>query len=361
MDAFSSATKLEEHLVNLATQKRIPLGGSIELLPLCNMNCDMCYVRLSKEEMNQKGKLRSVEEWINLAEEMKRSGVLFLLLTGGEPLLYPYFKELYLHLLNLGMILTINTNGTLINEEWAEFFGKHKPRRMNITLYGKDAHTYKKLCHFEEGFERTLHGIKLLKEQKVDVKLNGSLAKDNRNDAEVLLDIADELQVPMHIDTYMYPVEKEEGKEAEEEWRLSPKEAAKAKVQVSQRQYGEQYRKYCIQMEQMGKMAEPEGLECAVKCRAGRSSFAINWQGSMQPCIMLQKISINVFEMGFEKAWEETVKAVDEIKVSKRCGTCNLRKLCQSCAASAFLETGKYDGVPKYLCDYTESIMKEIR
>ena len=47
MDSMSSATIIEESLVQMAGQKRIPLGGSLELLPLCNMNCDMCYVRLS--------------------------------------------------------------------------------------------------------------------------------------------------------------------------------------------------------------------------------------------------------------------------------------------------------------------------
>ena len=37
----------------------------------------------------------------------------------------------------MGMILTINTNGTLIDETWADFFAQHPPRRINITLYGR--------------------------------------------------------------------------------------------------------------------------------------------------------------------------------------------------------------------------------
>ena len=121
---------MEKMLVQKAYQRQAPVNGSLELLPLCNMNCDMCYVRLSKAEMEQKGRLRTKEEWIRLAHQMKDAGTLFLLLTGGEPLLFPGFKELYIELQNMGMILTINTNGTLINEEWADFFQKYKPRRM---------------------------------------------------------------------------------------------------------------------------------------------------------------------------------------------------------------------------------------
>ena len=86
------------------------------------------------------------------------------------------------------MILTINTNGTLIDEEMAAFFGKHKPRRINITLYGTNEKTYADLCHYPGGFEKTLRGIRLLREQGVDVKIGGSLAKANREDLAQLRD-----------------------------------------------------------------------------------------------------------------------------------------------------------------------------
>lgn len=61
LDAMDS---MEKMLVQKAYQRQAPVNGSLELLPLCNMNCDMCYVRLSKAEMEQKGRLRTKEEWI---------------------------------------------------------------------------------------------------------------------------------------------------------------------------------------------------------------------------------------------------------------------------------------------------------
>ena len=127
MDLFDTNTTFERQLFAKAARNHIPLYGVLELLPLCNLNCDMCYVHLSKQEMQSQGGLRSVDEWISFAHQMKDAGTLFLLLTGGEPLLFPQFKELYCALKDMGMILTLNTNGTLINEEWAEFFAKNKP------------------------------------------------------------------------------------------------------------------------------------------------------------------------------------------------------------------------------------------
>lgn len=90
----------------------------------------MCYVRMSREEMEQVGRLCTIEEWTKVAEDMMKAGTLFVLLTGGEPLLYPNFRELYQKLRELGKIVTINTNGTLIDEEWADFLRRINPEEL---------------------------------------------------------------------------------------------------------------------------------------------------------------------------------------------------------------------------------------
>ena len=83
----------EKSLIAKAARTHTPINGSLELLPLCNMNCEMCYVRLSRSELERKGHLRSAAEWISLVRQMQKAGTLFLLLTGGEPLLFPDFHN----------------------------------------------------------------------------------------------------------------------------------------------------------------------------------------------------------------------------------------------------------------------------
>lgn len=82
---------------------------------------------------------------------------------GGGPLLVPGFKELYLALKAEGMVLTLNTNGTLLDEPWADFFARHKPRRVNITLYGADDAAYETLCRCPGGFEKAPAAVRLLR------------------------------------------------------------------------------------------------------------------------------------------------------------------------------------------------------
>lgn len=358
MGAINSNITLEECLVERATRNRVPLGGTLELLPLCNMNCDMCYVRLNKDELAQKGRIREKQEWLTLARQMKDEGVLFLLLTGGEPLLYPDFQELYKGLLDMGMIVTINTNGTLINEKWADFFAQYKPRRINITLYGKDENTYEKLCHYKEGFKRVVRGIHLLRAKNIDVKLNGSLTRRNKEDLPVLLNIAEKLEVPISIDTYMYPASRERNCVFSQEIRLDAKEAGEKKVEIIKRELGERFGGYCQQIKRLDEHEKVGEVDCGMKCRAGKSSFVVNWQGNITPCVMLQKPSFNVFDEGFSMSWSKLVREVEKIKISVKCITCHRREICPTCAACALLETGSYTGVPNYLCDYTEGMME---
>ena len=82
MEPMETATTVERQLLERARHTHTPINGSLELLPICNMNCDMCYVRLSREEVQALGGLHTADEWIAVGQQMKEAGVLFLLLKG---------------------------------------------------------------------------------------------------------------------------------------------------------------------------------------------------------------------------------------------------------------------------------------
>ena len=363
MQTLEGTTTVERMLLEQAKRTHTPANGSIELLPLCNMNCDMCYVRLSREEMEEQGRLRTADEWLEIGRQMKEAGVLFLLLTGGEPFLYPDFRRLYLGLKEMGMVITINTNGTLIDEDLAEFFGKYKPRRVNITLYGADEETYKNLCHYPGGYEKTLRGIHLLRERGVDVKVSSSLARSNKSDLDKLLDVGEELGFPVWVDTYMMPATRERGLPYNLQVRLNPEEAAWTGVHAMKRALGpELFPQYVQQSVERAGYPEPaEDKPGHISCMAGRCSFTINWQGEMRPCVILSEPAISVFEVGFEAAWKYIVEETGKILLNAKCSTCHLRHLCRTCAASALLETGSYDGVPDYMCRFAEEALRLLR
>lgn len=370
MNILEDVNSSEAMLFRKAEAELIPIYGIIEVSPLCNMNCDMCFVRLSHEEMESQGRLRTAEEWLQIAEQMKKAGVLFLLLTGGEPLLYPGFKELYLGLRKLGMILTINTNGAVLDEEWADFFAKYKPRRINITLYGADDHAYQQLCHYPGGFEKTMNAIRMLKERDVDVKLNYSLTRVNAKDLEKFIQITKELNVPSGINPYMIPAVRERKKSFDWSSRLDPAKAAYCSHWIHSQSKSDHsdFVNECKEKleiiektKQYYKDHQEEIVPQRSSCLAGRCSFMLNWQVKMRPCVILTFPEVDVFENGFDHAWQTMVKGMEELKMNVKCTSCPKRSICDNCPAAAYYETGSVNGVSEYLCDFAEEKEKLLR
>ena len=126
---------IEKRLYTKSFMSKTPISAVFELTPFCNMNCDMCFIRLPYERIEKLGGLKDISFWLNKAKVLRQEGVLFLLLTGGEPLLYPDFKALYIELVKMGFIVSVNTNGTLINQEIADCFKKYKPRKINVKVH----------------------------------------------------------------------------------------------------------------------------------------------------------------------------------------------------------------------------------
>lgn len=363
MDTLEGANAVERALMAKAELRNVPLTGSMELLPLCNMNCDMCYVRLSRAEMEARGRIRTGAEWLQLGRQMAKAGTLFLLLTGGEPLLHPDFKEIYLGLKKLGMVLTVNTNATLIDEGWADFFAQYKPRRINITLYGADGAAYEKLCHYPGGFDRVIRAVKLLRQRGVDVRLGSSITRINAGDIPRILEIGRELDVPVRMDTYMMPAVRERSQPFAHQSRLTPEDAAAARLASLRGAMGEelfaQYR--AEKLAQIDRFQPREPVPTPVTCHAGKCAFSVNWQGLMHPCVIHMEPAVPVFEVGFAAAWAQITREFNEVRFCAKCSACRLRPVCRTCAAAALMETGDYAGTPEYLCRYAAESERLLR
>ena len=75
-------------------QRRIPFSGSLALTHRCNLGCIHCYAREEHAEIAGHSEL-STGQWKKIIGEIKEAGCLYLLLTGGEPLLRDDFPEIY--------------------------------------------------------------------------------------------------------------------------------------------------------------------------------------------------------------------------------------------------------------------------
>ena len=144
-------TNTEANLTTYLHQKGrrlgLPIAGTFELTARCNFNCPMCYVHLTPEQLKATGREElTAQQWLDIAKEAKDRGMIFALLTGGEPLVRKDFFEIYDGMRQMGILVSINSNGSMLKGDILERFLKNPPSRFNISLYGGNNETYRNMC-----------------------------------------------------------------------------------------------------------------------------------------------------------------------------------------------------------------------
>ena len=344
-----------EYLFRKSTRQKIPLGGTFELTPVCNMDCRMCYVKMSRQQQEAIRPLMTAGEWLRLAEEAKNQGMLYLLLTGGEPFSRSDFREIMTGLHDMGLVLTINSNGTLITEKTMEWLVQVPPVRINITLYGASDATYERLCGNPRGFTQVTKAIRMLRDAGIAVKINCSLTPYNAGDLEKIIDFSRREELVVQATAYMFPPVRRDAAKVGQNDRFTPEEAAYYAAKIEKLLGGsEQFLKRAETLD-FGSIPSdddmcPDAEGDGILCRAGKSNFWVTWDGKMLPCGMLPDEGVDLSITGFADAWKQITENVSAIRLPAKCRSCSLKERCRVCAAMAVTESGRYDQVPEYRC-----------
>ncbi|MCC8129085.1 MAG: radical SAM protein [Clostridiales bacterium] len=360
MDVFEPRDGGEKALQARADELNLPLCGALELLPLCNMDCNMCYIRHSSSELEQP--LLHAADWLGMMEGTRDAGTLYVLLTGGEPLLYPEFRELYQGLQEMGFVLTVNTNGTLFDEKWADFFVDHGCKRFNVSLYGASNETYARLCHNPQGFTQTMNALRLMKERNLPCRLNFTITGENRGDIGRMIQVARELDLPFTPVCYTFPPVRKCGRVDVDEIRMSPEAAGRARRDVTLLQSPASERASSARL-LLNRLMLPVRTDSGGKgfpCHAGLSSYWIDWKGKLTACGTMESLGVDLRKTDFQTAWQEIAADGKEIPICGECVRCGLKLFCTSCPAVSMGETSTTDGKPQYLCDMTVSFVRQL-
>lgn len=337
----------------------IPVSGIFELTPRCNLQCKMCYVRLTPAQMAPIGRERSVEQWLEMGRQARDAGMAFLLITGGEPTLRSDFCDIYQGLAQMGLSITINTNGTLLTPQIRALWQKLPPAQVNITLYGTSRADYDALCRNPDAFDAVVDGLDWLKSQGILVHLNTTIVPTNYHKWTELEQFAKDRGLALRMTTYCFPPNRRDCGCFE---RLTAEQAGQLIARdIHFREGDAGIRLRALDLDTpLQRSCELENGE-PMQCMAGRSQFWITWDGKMTPCAMLTHPQARPFEDGFIPAWEQLRQLCQPIRLCPECADCPDRRSCMNCAAVTFSETGRFDGKPEYMCRLNRAYREEIQ
>ena len=353
---------LAAYLHSRGAKLGLPIGGTFELTARCNFRCPMCYVHLNQAEI-QEGERRELtaQEWIHLAQEARDRGMVFALLTGGEPFLRQDFFEIYNAMKAMGLMISINTNGSLLDGEIRRQLLENPPFRVNVSLYGGSEATYRSMCG-QAAFHRVVENIGALEAAGVDVRVNLSITPYNRQDLGKICEICRRLGVHVKGTSYMYPSIRVNGGEYGKGNRMKPEEAAASGVEWDLLRFTpEEFSERAAQMEALTGAAHEEcavEMDSGVSCRAGSSSFWLTWDGRMLPCGMMPRPEAYPLLTGYDEAWQTIREQTRQIRMPEACAQCEKKQVCGVCAAMCVTETGFFDQAPAYMCRMTEETIR---
>ena len=304
----------------------MPVSGSFELTPLCNLDCKMCYVHLNREQLRG-AELLSTETWKDLMRQAVDAGMMFAALTGGECLTYPGFKELYLFLRSMGVETTILSNGVLMDAEMVDFLVENPPTSIQITVYGASEEAYARVTG-HHCFERVMENLRLLQHAMLPLRI-AITPNAFMRDGEEIVRVLHDAGFQYGINTVLVVPR------TETERKLSDADIDTyiGMMKLDQELNGGVVGIGC----DVNDLPEPGGSSTngakGVRCGAGRSNFSISWDGIMRPCNTFPEIAANVLELGFTEAWQRINTGVKEFPLPVECEGCAYRPQCPNCMA----------------------------
>ena len=349
---------IKNYIFQKAAKNHIPVSGTFKLTPRCNLFCEMCYIRMSQKEQSDAGSELTAGEWLTLGKKTVDAGMVYLLLTGGEPLLRRDFEEIYTGLAEMGVMLSLNTNGTLLNEKILCCMEHHPPEKVNVTLYGASPETYHTVCSSDSGFEAALRGIRMLKEAGISVCINTTYTRYNAADMEKLISISKNNHIPIRMTSYLFPPIRCT-RDTNNSCFLTPEEYGCLAADFDMLTMTEEQKKRRIELLRQMKEMHAAGMfeeGRSVSCMAGRGSFWITWDGKLLPCGMLPSLSRDIRNLNFDEAWRSFDELMREQRLPRQCENCEKRTLCPVCMAV----TQCTDSVPMELCRFSETYMKTM-
>lgn len=327
----SSATALWGRL-----QRRhpFPLTVMVCLTEQCNLRCEHCFLPPPGRERSL-----SSEALFALMDELSELGVIRLQFTGGEPTLREDLVDLVAHAVRRRFVVGLKTNGTLLEPADAERLARAGLAKMDISIYHPQPEPHDRFVRQEGAWERSMAAARCFAAQGGRVQLSYTITAWNWSEVSPFLELCEGLGYSYLVNPQLLARRGAGGSAA----ALRPTEEQLRAVLSDER---------LLNQEAL--------LECEAKpgdhslCGAGSHQAVIQPNGDVLLCQMLPWPLGNVQGSSFRRIWLDS--PVRQRFIGRRfgelpvCGSCELSRFCNRCAANALHEHGDLLGISEADC-----------
>ncbi len=330
----------------------------MDLTARCNNSCRHCYINLPVDDPTARKRELTFGQVKQIIDQSVSLGALWVLISGGEPLLRNDFIDIYLYMKKKGLLVSLFTNASLITPNHVKLFKRYPPRDIEITVYGVSSGTHRQVTQ-SSTFDDTMNGIDLLLSEKIPITLKSTIIQSNVDEFDEISAFCRQKTLqPFRFDPFLQlrlDRNSTRNKEIKKE-RLTPQQVAAIEHNDPDRYFA--LAKKCSRLNRSDIPDEIPGL---FTCQAGINSCSIGYDGTFRLCSSLNH-SATILDLKahpLKYAWEVFTPNLLEPTPPEtgwpECMTCNIRELCTWCPAHADLETGCMTEKVSCFCDYAQS------
>lgn len=295
----------------------VPLRIFFTLTHDCNLNCKTCY------NDAEGSRSHAPEEVIKEAiDRIKESGVREVILTGGEPFLYPGILAVIDHILAVGLDLRINTNGLLLTDGLIEELEKRKGVILTLGLDGirEESHDF---IRGAGSFRKALAVLEKLSRKKIPLYVNFTVTRKNFRDLILLRGFLKRFNVSQAIINLFLGCGR--GQDYRDTFSLSSAQRILLHFPLIFSLFGPGPR-----------------MRVITSCYAGHTEANIDYNGEFFFCELLKRPLGNVLKTSIKEIWDSSrlLSLMDADTFGAPCKECFFRKSCRgACRAEVFSAT----------------------
>lgn len=322
-----------------AAARGIPTAAVLAMTYRCNFRCGHCYALGGCSPEREMG----TDAWLALVDELVDAGCLFLLMTGGEALLHPGFEQVYRHAKRQGLLVSVFTNGAILEDRHFDLFRELPPRAVEMSLYGISSATFGAVTGTLHDPGRCLVAARRLKAQGTRLLLKTVVTKDNHSEFDAIREFADSLVVPFRYDVALMGAF--DATRRPDLCRLPVRDAVALEGRDPRRM--RRWRRAGAR----GPLVRGPGL--LYRCSAGRSMVYVGPDGALYPCVAAAHRRVEYRPGSFRVAWRSLFQGMSTLmaRPDSKCIRCELAPYCDACAAFCQISEGDENQASPYLCE----------
>lgn len=317
-----------------------PTDCQFELTFGCDYRCRHCFTTCFDRKDMLKKELGTMEV-LAVLEKMRAEGILWLCLTGGDPLFRPDFPDIYAASRRMGFVTTVFTNGYRVDHAMAGLWKRMPPFAVEMTVNAASEGLYDRISGVPGSFSRVLRALDLLREADVPVKLKMQVTTENVRELPLVRAWARERGLALKPNFLLHP--RLDGDQAPCSLRVPlPGDASRAENSLA---CGPGVGSKAVRADGKAPLLFP----CAL---GSGSRWHVDPYGNGFMCCLLRKPRFDLLTKSLAKARREIMDQARDLRYRGKaaCPSCSRRGRCVSCPGLAFLEARDPEAVVPYYC-----------